>query len=75
MANQHPEQAARDAIDGQLREAGWVIQGRRSLDPQAGRGVAVREYPTDAGPMDYLFLVDVSRRASSRPSARRRAST
>ncbi len=56
--NQHPEQAARDAIDGQLRAAGWAVQDRQGLDPHAGRGVAVREYPTDAGPMDYLLLVD-----------------
>ncbi|MBK1726337.1 DEAD/DEAH box helicase family protein [Halorhodospira neutriphila] len=56
--NQHPEQAARDAIDGQLRAAGWEVQDRQGLDPNAGRGVAVREYPTDAGPMDYLLLVD-----------------
>lgn len=58
--NQDPEQIARDRIDAQLRQAGWVVQGRNELDPGAGRGVAVREYPTDAGPMDYLLMVDAA---------------
>ncbi|MFB6261865.1 MAG: hypothetical protein ABEK42_14655, partial [Thiohalorhabdaceae bacterium] len=45
-------------MDDQLRQAGWVVQDRQALDPNAGLGVAVREYPTDTGPMDYLLLVD-----------------
>lgn len=28
------------------------------LDPSAGRGVAVRGYPTVTGPIDYLLMVD-----------------
>ncbi len=56
--NQGPEQQARDRIDDQLRQAGWIVQDRQNLAPNAGPGVAVREYPTDAGPMDYLLLVD-----------------
>jgi len=56
--NQQPEQQARDRIDGQLRAAGWVVQTLSELNPSAARGVAVREYPTDTGPMDYLLMVD-----------------
>lgn len=56
--NQNPEQRARDRIDDQLRSAGWVVQSLDELNPAAARGVAVREYPTDSGPMDYLLMVD-----------------
>jgi type I restriction enzyme R subunit len=55
--NKGPEQQARDQIDDQLRQAGWVVQDRQALDPNVGPGVAVRDYPTDTGPMDYLLLV------------------
>jgi len=56
--NQAPEQRARGRIDDQLRASGWVVQGMAELDRSAGRGVAVREYPTDTGPMDYLLMAD-----------------
>ncbi|MDZ7842161.1 MAG: type I restriction-modification enzyme R subunit C-terminal domain-containing protein [Gammaproteobacteria bacterium] len=56
--NQGPEQRARDRIDEQLRASGWKVQSLSGLNPSAGRGVAVREYPTDRGPMDYLLMVD-----------------
>ncbi len=36
MVNQNPEQVARDKIDGQLAEAGWVVQGKRSIDLNKG---------------------------------------
>ena len=55
--NQTPEQAARDVIDGMLREAGWVVQSNKKIDFRAGPGVAVREYQTDAGPADYVLFV------------------
>ena len=58
MQNQAPEQRARDRIDDQLRASGWVVQGMAELNPAAARGVAVREYPTDTGPMDFLLMVD-----------------
>ena len=54
MPNQNPEQIARDKIDAMLEAAGWVVQGHRMPNLNAGIGVALREYPTDAGPMDYL---------------------
>ena len=58
MANQNPEQIARDNIDSQLIEAGWLVQSRDEVDLNAGPGVAVREYQTDIGPADYVLFVD-----------------
>ena len=53
-----PEDRARVEIDRRLAQAGWVLQDMAQLDPSAGCGVAVREYPTDSGPVDYLLLVN-----------------
>jgi type I restriction enzyme R subunit len=58
MANQNPEQKARDRIDQQLMAAGWVVQGSKTINFNAGSGVAVREYQTDAGPADYVLFVN-----------------
>ncbi|MDE0514426.1 MAG: DEAD/DEAH box helicase family protein [Gammaproteobacteria bacterium] len=58
MANQNPEQIARDNIDSQLIEAGWLVQSRDEVDLSAGPGVAVRECQTDIGPADYVLFVD-----------------
>jgi len=41
-----PEEKARLVIDEQLKQSGWIIQDMKDLNPAAGRGVAVREYPT-----------------------------
>lgn len=57
MINQNPEQRARDQIDQQLLAAGWLIQDQKKLNLAAGLGVAVREYPTDVGPVDYVLFV------------------
>ena len=56
--NQTPEQKARDRIDRHLIEAGWAVQGKKAIDFNAGRGIAVREYQTDVGPADYVLFVD-----------------
>lgn len=56
--NQNPEQQARDAIDAQLRQAGWAVQDNSAIDFNAGPGLAVREYQTDVGPADYVLFVD-----------------
>ena len=56
--NQTPEQAARDVIDAMLERAGWKVQSKTKIDFSAGLGVAVREYPTDIGPADYVLFVD-----------------
>ncbi|MFU2075377.1 DEAD/DEAH box helicase family protein [Gallibacterium anatis] len=56
--NQHPEQQARDLIDQKLQQAGWAVQSVKNFNPNSSVGVAVREYPTDTGPVDYLLFVD-----------------
>lgn len=56
--NQTPEQEARDNIDFQLSRSGWTIQDRKKLNLSASTGVAVREYPTDTGPADYVLFVN-----------------
>ena len=58
MPNQNPEQIARDKIDEMLAAAGWVVQDHAAPDLNVGLGIALREYPTDTGPMDYLLIVD-----------------
>jgi type I restriction enzyme, R subunit len=58
MVNQNPEQIARDKIDKMLVASGWKVQDRKAIDWSAGLGIAVREYPTDIGPADYVLFVD-----------------
>lgn len=53
-----PEAEARLKIDERLIQAGWVIQDVKQLNLSAGLGVAVREFPTDTGPVDYALFVD-----------------
>jgi type I restriction enzyme, R subunit len=53
-----PETKARQQIDRKLRQAGWVIQDMKDINLSAGIGVAVREYPTDSGPADYVLFVN-----------------
>lgn len=45
-------------IDGQLAEAGWLVQSRDQMNLGAGLGVAVREFATGIGPVDYALFVD-----------------
>lgn len=54
------EARARKQIDGQLRAAGWVVQGKDEIDVNAGPGVAVREFVLDQphGRVDYLLFID-----------------
>jgi len=54
----NPEAKARQLIDQKLEQAGWVVQDRKQLNLSAGIGVAVREYPTDTGPADYVLFVN-----------------
>lgn len=56
--NQNPEQKARDQIDALLRQSGWVVQSNKKINLSVGLGQAVREYPTDTGPADYVLFVD-----------------
>ena len=53
-----PEDLARTHIDQKLTQAGWVIQDMAQLNLGAALGVAVREYPTDSGPADYVLFVN-----------------
>jgi type I restriction enzyme R subunit len=54
-----PEARARqENIDRLLKEGGWTVQRFRQMDISAARGVAVREFPTPSGPVDYLLYVD-----------------
>jgi type I restriction enzyme R subunit len=53
-----PEQKAREIIDRKLQEAGWIVQDVAQLNPSESLGVAVREFPTSTGPVDYALFVD-----------------
>ncbi|RAK68087.1 DEAD/DEAH box helicase family protein [Hymenobacter edaphi] len=53
-----PEQHARQLIDAQLQQAGWLVQDYKQVNLGAGPGIAVREYPTASGPADYALFVD-----------------
>ncbi len=57
MTNQNPEQIARDNIDKQLTECGWIIQDKKHINLTVGLGVAVTEYQTGVGPADYILFV------------------
>ena len=53
-----PEQKARQKIDQQLDQCGWMVQDYRQMNISAGRGVAVREFPLNTGEADYLLYAD-----------------
>ena len=53
-----PEERARRMIDARLEQSGWALQDLRNVNPMASLGVAVREYPTSTGPVDYALFVD-----------------
>ena len=53
-----PEEKARQIIDTRLEQAGWILQDLQNINPMASLGVAVREYPTSTGPVDYALFVD-----------------
>ena len=55
---ENPEQKARRGIDAKLAASGWIVQDKNAIDLNAGPGIAVREYQTDAGPADYVLFVD-----------------
>ena len=51
-----PEQEARQQIDQMLEAAGWKVQSHRQMNRLAATGVAVCEFPTASGPVDYLLF-------------------
>lgn len=54
----HPEDKARSTIDARLVACGWLVQSRDEMNLSAGIGVAVREFATASGPVDYALFVD-----------------
>lgn len=53
-----PEQIAREAIDHRLYDAGWIIQDMNGINLSSSLSVAIREFPTSSGPVDYALFVD-----------------
>ena len=58
MNSMTPEEKARQTIDEKLIQSGWAIQNMNELNLSATLGVAVREFPTSTGPVDYALFVD-----------------
>ena len=53
-----PEEKARQMIDFKLEQSGWIIQDMKFLDMTKGVGIAVREFPTSTGEVDYALFID-----------------
>jgi type I restriction enzyme R subunit len=53
-----PEELARQQIDRMLAAAGWAVQDRKALNLRVSKGVAIREFPLEAGVADYMLFVD-----------------
>ena len=53
-----PEAKARINIDRMLKDAGYVLQDMDNFERAASVGVAVREFPTQSGHVDYLLFID-----------------
>jgi type I site-specific restriction endonuclease len=54
-----PEERARENIDKLLTACGWDVQGRKSINLDAARGVVIREALLKGGDeADYLLFVD-----------------
>ncbi len=53
-----PEEKARLEIDKKLGQSGWIVQDMKELNLGVGLGVAVREFPTNTGPVDYALFID-----------------
>lgn len=57
------EATTRVLIDEQLRSAGWTVDSVRirhaaGARPQPGQKVAIAEWPTESGPVDYALFID-----------------
>lgn len=53
-----PEQKARQKIERQLNQCGWLVQDYQDLDLSAATGIAVRKFPLSTGHCDYLLCVN-----------------
>ncbi|MBP6978235.1 MAG: type I restriction-modification enzyme R subunit C-terminal domain-containing protein [Bacteroidales bacterium] len=58
MVYQTPEQKAREEIDRQLEQTGWIVQNKDEINFSAGTGIAIREYMTSSGPADYVLFIN-----------------
>jgi type I restriction enzyme R subunit len=54
----NPEDEARLRVDEMLEQAGWLVIDYADADFAAGPGVAIREFMTPNGPMDYLLVAE-----------------
>ena len=54
----NPEGKSRLVIDRKLSDSGWTVQDVKSLNLSASLGVAVREFPTSTGSVDYALFVE-----------------
>jgi type I restriction enzyme R subunit len=57
------EATTRILIDDQLRSAGWlvdsvVLRHAAGVRPQPGQAIAIAEWPTDSGPVDYALFIE-----------------
>ncbi|NLF09397.1 MAG: DEAD/DEAH box helicase family protein [Pirellulaceae bacterium] len=53
-----PEEKARQEIDRQLVQCGWMVQDYGQMNISAGLGVAVGEFPLSTGEADYMLYAD-----------------
>ena len=60
-----PEEKARLVIDQKLIQSDWVVQDLNELNPSAALGVAVREFPTSTGEVDYALFINATQTAPS----------
>jgi type I restriction enzyme R subunit len=57
------EATTRILIDDQLRAAGWTVDSEalryaNGTRPQPGQAIAIAEWPTESGPVDYALFVE-----------------
>lgn len=53
-----PEEEARRDIEDKLQKANWILQDRLNINLGAGPGIAIQEFSTNAGPVDYALFVN-----------------
>lgn len=69
FANQQAEKVELDEattrvlIDAKLRSAGWIVDTAKlrhgaGTRPQPGQAIAIAEWPTDSGPVDYALFIE-----------------
>ena len=53
-----PEQQARQNIDRQFDQCGWIVQDHADMNISAALGIAIREFPLTTGSADYMLYAD-----------------